>query len=114
MENEIDIVTLCKKITELTNMEKCSWKETSENCRYKLKLKSGSIEVWRGSDVFHDSYGVSLYDEYGERYATYEALELVPDIHFETYRALYNSIIDYFDVVKRRKMAKLLDELESV
>lgn len=116
MEKEVDVITLCQKITELTNLEKCSWRETSENNRYKLNLKNGSIEILHydpGIDFMDtEYYDVSLFDNSGERYATYRATSN-GEKSFKVFNALYNDVRKYLEKIRRRKMALLFDELEA-
>lgn len=115
MEKEVDVITLCQRITELTNQEKCSWRETSENNRYKLNLKNGSIEILH-FDPGHDFmvteyYDVSLFDNKGERYATYRGSR--GEESFKVFYALYKAVRNYLEKIRRRKMALLFDELET-
>lgn len=117
MEREVDVITLCKKLVELTRQEKCSWRETSENNRYKLSMKNGSIEVhhFKPNEIDflnQEYYDVSLFDNTGERYATYNTLSSDGD-RFKEFSNLYIEILKYLEKLKRRKMALLFDELET-
>lgn len=117
MEKEVDVITLCKKLTELTNQEKCGWRETSENNRYKLSLKNGSIEIHHfnpGEIDFMNSeyYDVSLFDSKAERYATYKAISTDED-RYKVFCNLYTAVLKLLEKLRRRKMALLLEELET-
>ena len=116
MVKEVDVITLCQRITELTNQEKCSWRETSENNRYKLNLKNGSIEIlhFDPSIDFMDTeyYDVSLFDNKGERYATYRGSSKGEE-PFKAFYALYSAVRNYLEKIRRRKMALLFTELEA-
>ena len=117
MEKEIDVITLCKKITELTNHEKCSWKETSENNRFRLILNNGSIEVLYYEpgemEIFNpEYYNVALFDDKGERYASYRASNKL-DESYTVFADLYKSITSLLEKKKRRKMALLFEELNE-
>ena len=117
MEKEVDVITLCKKITDLTKQEKCSWRETSENNRYKLSLKNGAIEVhhFKPADIDFLSaefFDVSLFDDKGERYASYQATSSEED-RFKVFSDLYISVLKLLEKLRRRKMALLFEELET-
>ena len=116
MEREVDVITLCKRITELTNLEKCSWRETSENNRYKLSLQNGSIEILHfhpGIDFMKtEYYDVALFDDKGERYATYRANSSDED-SFKVFFRLYTAVKNYLEKIRRRKMALIFEELEN-
>lgn len=117
MEKEVDVLTLCKKLTELTNQEKCTWRDTSENNRYKLSLKNGSVEVhhFKPADIDFvnpEYYDVSLFDNKGERYATYKAYSTNED-RFKEFSNLYIAILKLLEKIRRRKMALLFEELET-
>ena len=117
MEKEVDVITLCKKLNELTKQEKCTWKDTSENNRYKLTLKNGTIEIYHFSpdpmDILkHEYYEVSLIDKSLYRYATYKG-ESENSEMFKIFRILYNEIRNLLEKRRRRKIALLYDELET-
>lgn len=117
MEKEVDVITLCKRIIDLTNQEKCSWRETSENNRYKLSLKNGAIEIhhFKPADIDFlnpEYYDVSLFDNKGERYATYKAYSTDED-RFKVFSNLYITILKLLEKIKRRKIALLFEELET-
>lgn len=115
MEKEVDVITLCKRITELTKQEKCTWRETSENNRYKLSLKNGSVEIhhFKPADIDFlnpEYYDVSLFDNKGERYASYKALPSDED-RYKVFSNLYIEILKLLETIRRRKIAKLYEEL---
>lgn len=117
MEKEVDVITLCKRLNELTKQEKCSWRETSENNRFKLTLKNGTIEIHHFAPVPMDFlepeyYEVSLSDKSGIRYATYRSVSSDNE-GFKTFRALFKEIKDLLERNKRRKIAILFDELNT-
>ena len=117
MEKEVDIVTLCKKLTERTAQEECSWKETSERSRYKLSMKNGAVEIYHfvpsELDVLNrEYYEVSLFDQAQMRYATYKGVDTQSD-SFKTFKSLYQSVWTFLEKKRRRKIALLFDELES-
>lgn len=117
MEKEVDVITLCKKLNELTKQEKCAWKETSENNRYKLSLKNGTIEIFHFSPdpmaiLEHEYYEVSLLDNGRYRYATYKG-ESMDSENYKTFSSLYKEVRNLFEKRRRRKIAILFDELET-
>ena len=117
MEKEVDVITLSKKLTEQTNLEKCIWKDTSENNRFKLVLKNGSIEIhhFKPSELDFltpEYYDISLFDNKGERYAAYKATQ-TEDNSFKVFSGLYRSVTNLLEKNRRRKMALLLEELEG-
>ena len=117
MEKEVDVITLCKKLVELTNLEICSWRETSENNRYKLSLKNGSIEIhhFRPADIDFlnaEYYDVSLFDNKAERYATYKATSTDGD-RYKVFYNLYTAVLKLLEKIRRRKIALLFEELET-
>lgn len=117
MEKEIDIITLCSRLIELTKQEKCVWKDTSENCRYKLGLKNGTIEIYHFiPDAYnfmeHEFYEVSLFDRGQFRYATYKDESSKGEM-FKIFSTLYNEVRELLEKKRRRKIALLFDELED-
>lgn len=117
MEKEVDVITLCKRLLELTKQEKCAWKETSENNRFKLNLKNGSVEIYYYDPEpmeFMESeyYEVSLFDNGLFRYASYKAL-LSQKEDYKTFSALYNEVREFLEKKRRRKIALLFEELDD-
>lgn len=117
MEKEVDVITLCKKLNELTKQEKCAWKNTSENNRYKLSLKNGTVEIYYYSPdpmgIFeHEYYEVSLTDNSQYRYATYKS-ESGDSEAFKIFSTLYKEVRNLIEKRRRRKIALLFDELET-
>lgn len=117
MEKEIDVITLCKKLDEMTKQEKCAWRETSENNRFKLSLKNGTVEIFHYSPnpmefLEHEYYEVSLLDNTHYRYATYKG-ESVDSEAYKTFSVLYKEVRNLLEKKRRRKMALLFDELEA-
>ena len=117
MEKEVDVITLCKRLNELTKQEKCSWKETSENNRFKLILKNGTIDIYHfipdSMDILKlEYYEVSLSDKSGFRYATYRSVS-GDNEGFKTFRALFKEIKELLERNRRRKIAVLFNELET-
>ena len=117
MEKEVDVITLCKKLNELTKQEKCAWKDTSENNRYKLSLRNGTVEIYHFSPepmeiLEHEYYEVSLYDNSQYRYATYKD-DSADSEAFKIFNALYKEVRNLLERRRRRKIALLFDELEE-
>ena len=117
MEKEVDIITLCKKLDELTKQEKCAWRETSENNRFKLSLNNGTIEIFHFlpepiAILEPEYYEVSLFDNTQYRYATYKGEAGAGDA-YKTFGALYKEVRAFLEKKRRRKMALLFNELES-
>lgn len=117
MEKEVDVITLCQKLNELTKQEKCAWKDTSENNRYKLSLKNGTVEIYHYSSdpmdfLDHDYYEVSLIDNSQYRYASYKG-DSVGSVAYNVFSALYEEVRNLLEKRKRRKIALLYDELEK-
>jgi hypothetical protein len=115
MEKEVDIITLCKRLIELTKQEMCAWKDTSEKNRYKLSLKNGVIEIYHYPQVQilqHEYYEVSLFDKEQIRYATYKG-DFPESEKFKTFRTLYNEVYELLERRRRRKIALLFYELEN-
>ena len=117
MEKEVDVITLCKKLDEMTKQEKCAWRDTSENNRFKLSLKNGTIEIYHYSPnpmefLEHEYYEVSLLDNTQYRYATYKG-ESTDSEAYKTFSALYKEVRNLLEKKRRRKMALLFDELEA-
>lgn len=115
MEKEVDVITLCKKLTEKTTQEECLWKETSERNRFKLSLKNGAVEIYHfipsELDVLSSEYyEISLYDQSQIRYATYKSTNTQSDF-FTTFKSLYQSIKTLLEKMRRRKIALLYDEI---
>lgn len=117
MEKEVDVITLCKRLIELTKQEKCVWKDTSENCRYKLNLKNGTIEIYhfipdKINFMEHDYYEVSLFDNSQFRYATYKDESSFGEM-YKIFSTLYNEVRELLEKRRRRKIALLFDELDT-
>lgn len=117
MEKEVDIITLCKRLIDLTKQEKCVWKETSENNRFKLGLKNGTVELYHYSPgplniMESEFYEVSLFDRGQFRYATYKGMPGQDD-GFKTFSALYREVRNLLEKQRRRKIALLFEELEE-
>ena len=112
MEKEVDVITLCKRLIELTKQEKCVWKDTSENCRYKLNLKNGTIEIYHFTPeplhfMEHDYYEVSLFDNSQFPYKDESSIGEM----YKIFGTLYNEVRELLEKRRRRKIAILFDEL---
>lgn len=117
MEKEVDVITLCNKLNELTKEEKCAWKETSENNRYKLSLKNGTVEIYHYCPgplqiLEHEYYEVSLLDNTQYRYATYKD-DSTDSKTYKIFSALYKEVRNLFEKRRRKKIALLFNELET-
>ena len=117
MEKEVDVITLCKKLNDLTKQEKCAWKETSENNRYKLSLKNGTVEIYHYSPdpmqfLEREYYEVTLLDNGQYRYATYKG-ESGDNEAYKIFSTLYKEVRNLLEKKRRRKIALLFDELET-
>lgn len=117
MEKEVDVITLCKKLTEKTAQERCAWKETSERNRFKLSLKNGAVEIYHfipsELDVLNrEYYEVSLFDQAQVRYATYKGIETQSD-SFKAFKSLFQSIRAFLERIRRRKIALLYEEINE-
>ncbi len=120
MEKEVDVVTLCNKLTEMTAQEKCDWKLTSEKSRFKLALKNGTVEISKyvpnPFDFLNSKkmiYSVSLFDRNQVRYATYESDNTEEKI-FNCFKELYSTICVVLERKKKRKIALLFNELTDM
>lgn len=117
MENEVDIITLCNKLTEMTSQERCSWKQTSEKNRFRLGLNNGTIEISKNVanpfDLYHFStggYSVSILDKMQNRFASYESNTPRENL-YGCLEKLYSTIVDVFEKSRRQKIALLYNEL---
>ena len=117
MEKEVDVISFCKKIEELTLQERCDWKETSEKSRYKLKMKTGSVEIFHYEPNQFDlinlpRYEISFYDSGQYRFASYESTNRDSE-EYKVFSRLYSTVVNFLEKMKKRKIALLLDEIES-
>ena len=117
MEKEVDVLSFCKKIEELTLQEKCDWKETSERNRYKLKMKTGAVEIFHYEPNQFDiinlpRYEMSFFDSSQYRFASYESTNSHSE-QYKIFESLYSTVVSFLEKIKQRKIAIMLDELES-
>lgn len=117
MEKEVDVVTLCEKLIIMTTQEKCAWKETSENNRFKLSLSNGDVEIYHFRPTQFDLmnveyYELSLFDKAHIRYATYKDSNLQGS-QFVIFKSLYQSVRELLEKIRRRKIALLYNELSD-
>ena len=109
--------TLYGKGIKMTTQEKCAWKETSENNRFKLSLSNGDVEIYHFQPTQFDLmnveyYEVSLFDKAHVRYATYKDSNLQGG-RFVIFKSLYQSVRELLEKIRRRKMALLYNELSD-
>lgn len=117
MEKEVDVLVFCQKLIDLTKEEKCNWRETSENNRYRLDLPSGSVEVKAEFPSEFDflnktHYAMFLYDVKRNMFASYDEIDSSSE-RFKSFSELFHSIIWMLERKRRRKISVLFDDLVS-
>lgn len=114
MKGQIDIISFCKILTDLTNKDKCNWNQTSQISRDRLDLKSGYIDITLFEDIDKKYYCIDVFNSNGMQCIPYIAIKGVDIEGYKVYGDLYKSIWEYYERVRNRQLSKLYVELMEI
>ena len=114
MNVNIDIISFCKILTDLTNKDKCNWYPTSQTSRDRLEFETGYIEIiqYKNLENSRKSYYIDIYNTRDDfRYPPFIAEK---EDEYEMYRIfgdLYKAIWAYYERTRDKKINSFLTEI---
>lgn len=113
MSHNIDIISFCKILTDLTNKNKCNWKQTSHAFRDRLDFSTGYLEItqYKESEEIKKSYAIDFYSNDGVQYVPYVAEKGIDVELYVAFGDLYKAIWLYYERIRNEKISSFLDEI---
>ena len=114
MEKEVDVITLCKKLTEKTAQEMCAWKETSLISLLRFTASTAPLTISDGALSPPIASRATIVNSLIRNpfHATYKSIETQSD-YFKAFKSLYQSIRAFLERIRRRKIALLYEEINE-
>lgn len=115
MNGNIDILSFCRILTDLTNKDKCDWHPTSHTSRDRFDFKTGYLEItqYQQTEKKKNFYRIELFNSDDMQYVPFEA-EKDNETDAEAYVVfgdLYKSIWDYYIRTRNEKITSFLNEI---
>lgn len=114
MNVNIDILSFCRILTDLTNKDKCNWAPTSQTSRDRLEFSSGYIEIiqYKGTEDTKKSYYIDIYNTRDDfRYPPYIAEKESENEMYVVFGDLYKAIWAYYERTRNKKINAFLTEI---
>lgn len=113
MINKIDIVSFCKVLTDLTNKDKCMWRQTAHTSRDRLDFKTGYMEItlYQASVDRKKCYCIDIYSDDDMPYMPFTAEKGDDEIAFKVFGDLYKSIWAYYERSRGKKLVSFYNEI---
>lgn len=113
MKEQIDIISFCKILTDLTNKDKCEWIQTSHVFRDRLDFKSGYLEITQYGETSerNKTYVIDFFGKDDSQYVPFMAEKGVDNVKYEIFGNLYKSIWSYYERKRNEKINTFLEEI---
>ena len=113
MINKIDIVSFCKVLTDLTNKDKCAWRQTAHTSRDRLDFKTGYMEItlYQAGKYRKKCYCIDIYSDDDMQYMPFSAEKDEDVIEYKVFGDLYKSIWAYYERSRSKKIVSFFDEI---
>lgn len=114
MNANIDILSFCRILTDLTNKDKCNWYPTSQTSRDRLDFDTGYIEIiqYKESEKEKKSYYIDIFNSRDDfRYPPFIAEKEDGNEMYIVFGDLYKAIWSYYERTRNRKINSFLTEI---
>lgn len=112
MAQEVDYKQLISKLIELTNQDKCEWKESSEVNRYKYYNYGNNIVVSRSNSVIGEVYRFEIFNIEDEKVFAKSAT--VDEQDYTIIKNLYDAVKNYRERYVNKQMTDLYNNLDRL
>lgn len=112
MAQEVDYKQLISKLIELTNQDKCEWKESSEVNRYKFYDYGNNIVVSRSNSVLGEVYYFEISDIQDEQIIAKSGL--VDEQDNTIIKSLYDAVKGYRERYVNKQINDLYNRLNRL
>lgn len=112
MAQEVDYKQLISKLIELTNQDKCEWKESSEVNRYKFYDYGNNIVVSRSNSVLGEVYHFEIFDLQDEKIIAKSCL--VDEQDYTIIKSLYDAVKGYRERYVNKQINDLYNRLDRL
>lgn len=110
----IDIVSFCKILTDLTNKDKCHWKQTPQISRDRLEVESGYIDITLFEEPEKKYYSIEMFPNNNEQCVPFVAIKGIDEVEFKVYGDLYKSIWDYYTRIRNKQLNVFYNEIMDI
>ncbi len=116
MNNMVDIVSFCKVLTDLTNKDKCMWRQTAHTSRDRLDFKTGYMEItlYQESGDRKKCYCIDLYSDDDMQYMPFTAEKGDDEIEYKVFGDLYKAIWSYYERSRSKKIDAFYNEIMDI
>lgn len=116
MAQEVDYKQLISKLIELTNQDKCEWKESSEVNRYKYYNYGNNIVVSLSNSVLGEVYHFEIFDFKDEKLIAKSAAVIEKDYNddYTIIKKLYDAVESYRERYVNKQMTDLYNNLDRL
>lgn len=112
MAQEVDYKQLISKLIELTNQDKCEWKESSEVNRYKYYNYGSNIVVSLSNSVIGKVYRFEIFNIEDEKVFAKSAT--VDEQDYTIIKNLYDAVKNYRERYVNKQMTDLYNNLDRL
>ena len=112
MTQVVDFRLLISKLIELTDQDKCEWKETSEVERYKYYNYGNTIIVSHSNTLAGEACGFEVFDFQDEVVVSKSAL--LNNADYPIILNLYNAVKNYRERYVNKQMTELYNHLDKM
>lgn len=116
MTGKVDIISFCRILTDLTNKDKCNWKQTEHTSRDRLDFESGYIEITQyvESDKSKKFYRIDVYSDDDMQYMPFEAYKGDDVEPYKVFGDLYKAIWSYYERSRSKKIDAFYYEIMDI
>ncbi|MBP5422108.1 MAG: hypothetical protein J6Y78_06695 [Paludibacteraceae bacterium] len=112
MAQEVDYKLLISKLIELTNQDKCDWKESSEVNRYKYYNNGNNIVVSHSNSILGEVYHFEIYDFQDERLIAKRGT--INEQDYTIIKNLYDAVKNFRERYVNKQMADIYHNLNKL
>ncbi len=112
MAQDVDYKQLISKLIELTNQDKCEWKESSEVNRYKYYNYGNNIVVSWSNSMIGEVYRFEIFDFQEEKLIARSAT--VNEQDYTIIKNLYDAVKSYRERYVNKQMTDLYNNLDRL
>ena len=112
MAQEVDYKLLISKLIELTNQDKCDWKESSEVNRYKYYNNGNNIVVSHSNSILGEAYYFEIYDFQDEKLIAKSGT--IKEQDYTIIKNLYDAVKNFRERYVNKQMAVIYNSLDKL
>ena len=113
MTEKIDILSCCRILKDLTNKDKCCWKQTEHISRDRLEFETGCVEItlYQESEDRKKCYWIDIYSDDDMQYMPYIAEKGINEESYKVFGDLYKAIWSYYERSRSLKLTSFYNEI---